>query len=141
MIFQFVRLLSQNYQGLPALDAAPVFDYPRSTSSSVDLNSYGEIPMPEVANLYSLRETAPSLHPERVKPVRVDIRMTGAQIKQLHASTQAELRETDTDMYLSRQDVLAAVLVYCLSHAEPDLPPIQHIANIINVCGSYSDVA
>lgn len=133
MIYQFVRLLSQNYQGLEPLDEAPTYDFEHILPGSVDRTAYGKIPTPDLDHQYSLREIAPHYRADRVKPARVDIRLTCAQIKQLHAAAQAEIKHSDSEAFLSRQDVIAGLMVYCISHAEPHLPPIQSMSTIVMV--------
>lgn len=138
VVFQFLRLLSQNYQGLPPLDGPPAFDYPRVRLENIDVSRFPNVSMPDIAHVYPLRETAPYLRSNRVKPARVDIRLTSSQCKQLHAAVQTELRKLDQAVHLSRQDVLAGLLIYCISYAEPDLPPIQYMSNIVMVCSELA---
>ncbi|GJE85414.1 hypothetical protein PsYK624_014930 [Phanerochaete sordida] len=124
----FLRLLSQNYQGLAPLDPPPSY----TTPAPVPFNAadYGAIPHPDYAYFYPLRGVPPHLVPGGKKPVRVDIRLTAAQIAELRAGVLEQCTERDAPR-LSRQDVLVALLAYCLSKADPDNPPIQHICTIV----------
>ncbi|KAI0685145.1 hypothetical protein BC835DRAFT_547471, partial [Cytidiella melzeri] len=135
VMLQFVRLLSQHYQGLQPLDPPPRYDNERYRPSSADMEEYGEIPIPDLDHVYPLRETAPHNRPERIKPEQLSIRMTAFQVRQLHKNVQTQVRELEPQLALSRQDVLVALLVYCISHAEAKLPAIQHISNLIMTRG------
>lgn len=129
-IYQFARLLSQNYQGLEPLDPAPTYD--RAPPQPFDPEKYKGIPLPDCMYHYSFRSTPPHLEPGRKKPDRIDIRLTAGQIAQINKGILAQCPDGNTPI-LSRQDTLVAVLAYCISKADPDSPPVQHISTILMV--------
>lgn len=127
VVYSFLRLLSQNYQGLEPLDPPPSYAQPpRYPFNQAD---YGEIPAPDFAHFYSLRGVPPHLEPGRTKPVRVDFRLTAAQVAELQRGVLAQCPDGALPV-LSRQDVLIALIAYCTSKADPASPPVQHISNI-----------
>lgn len=130
MNLAFARLLSQNYQGLPPLDPAP--SYAPTPATPFDPAQYGDIPMPEFVHFYNLRGVPPHLEPGRKKPQRVDIRLTASQIAQLNKGILAQCPDAAPPI-LSRQDTLVGLLTYCLSKADPETEPIQHVATILMV--------
>ncbi|KAI0090100.1 hypothetical protein BDY19DRAFT_888071 [Irpex rosettiformis] len=130
VILHFARTLSQYYQGLELLDPPPSYNHERVSLESVDTTAYAGMPFPGVKHVYSMRETMPHNKPGRIVPVQLTLRIEGSQIKQAHAVAQAQIREKDPTAFLSRQDVLVALLVYSLSHAEPDISPIQSITSL-----------
>ncbi|GJE85405.1 transferase family-like protein [Phanerochaete sordida] len=128
VVLSFLRLLSQNYQGLEPLDPPPSYAAPpRLPFNAAD---YGEIPYPDYQHLYPLRGVAPHVEPGRKKPLRLDLRLTAAQIAAIHKGVLAQCPESSPPI-LSRQDVLVALVAYCLSKADPQAPPIQHISTIL----------
>jgi hypothetical protein len=133
VMYNLVRLLSQNYQGFEPLDPRPTYTYDRTPLDSIDLNAYDSVTFPDLDYVYPLREPAPHHHPERIVPEQLTIRLTAAQVKQLHSAVTAQLQQSQPPLILSRQDVLAALLVHCISQVESDLPPIHSIVNIVMV--------
>ena len=136
-MMHFARTLSHYYQGLEPVDPPPSYNHERSSLESIDIHAHDNMPFPSLKHLFSMRETSPYEDPTRVKPVQVTFRMTGSQIRQIHATAQREIRERDPKAFLSRQDVLAALVVYSLSHAEEDIPPIQNITSLLMVRSFY----
>ncbi|GJE85403.1 hypothetical protein PsYK624_014820 [Phanerochaete sordida] len=131
-VLMFLRLLSQNYQGLEPLDPPPSFTAPpRYPFNPADHN---DIPSYHYKYLYPLREVPPHMEPGRKKPVRVDLRLRAEQIAQLHKGVLAQCPESNPPI-LSRQDVLSAIVAYCLSKADPEAPPIQHISTLFMARG------
>ncbi|KAI0765761.1 hypothetical protein BC629DRAFT_908570 [Irpex lacteus] len=135
VILHFARTLSQYYQGLEPVDPPPSYTHERSSLDSINLDAYANIPLPGIKHLYPMRETPPHYHPERVQPVKLTLRLLASQIKQAHAVAQAEIRKNNPKAFLSRQDVLVGLLAYSLSHAEPDIAPVQHITSLFMTRG------
>lgn len=133
-MLHFARTLSQYYQGLAPLDPPPDYTYERVSLNSVNPKTLTDIPLPDIKHVYSMRETAPHNDPIRITPVQLTLRLKAAQIKRIHAAAQEEIRRKDPRAFLSRQDVLAALIAYSLSHAEPDMAPVQNIISILMVC-------
>ncbi|KAI0765762.1 hypothetical protein BC629DRAFT_1540223 [Irpex lacteus] len=135
VMLHFARTLSQYYQGLTPLDPPPDYTYKRVSLNSVDPKTLTDIPLPDIKHVYSMRETAPHNDPIRLTPVQLTLRLKAAQIKRMHAAAQEKIQQKDPKAFLSRQDVLAALIAYSLSHAEPDIPPVQNIISILMTRG------
>jgi hypothetical protein len=97
-----------------------------------DPEKYEDIPIPERSYNYPLRESPPYLQPGSERAVRVDIRLTASQAAEIYNSVASGYLD-DMQPRLSHQDALAALLAHCLSKAEPEEPPIQHISTIVLV--------
>ncbi|GJE85404.1 hypothetical protein PsYK624_014830 [Phanerochaete sordida] len=132
VVLAFLRLLSQHYQGLEPLD--PPLSYTAPPRYPFNAADYDDIPCQDYKYLYPLRGVPPHAEPGRQKPVRVDIRLQAEQITQLHKGVLAQCPEPSPPI-LSRQDVLAALIAYCLSKTDPEAPPIQHISNVVMTRG------
>ena len=132
-MLQLVRLLSQHYQGLLPFDVPPNYNPVPVVPHDPDM--YPSITTVDLDHTYRFGEVAPHNQPDRIVPARVDFRLAATQIKAIHATVQAELREnvSDPTVFISRQDALSALLLYCISHTEPDVPPIQRLATIVMV--------
>ena len=130
MVLQFLRLLSQNYQGLEPLDPPPSYEKPPAYPFNPD--DYGDIPLPDYTHFYPFRETPPHLEPGRKKPDRVKIRMTASQVAQVQKGVVAQCPDENPPI-ISRQDVVVALLAYCVSKSDPETAPVQHISTIVMV--------
>lgn len=129
-VLQFLRLLSQNYQGLEPLDTPP--SHEMAPEYPLNPDAYGDIPVPEFAHSYPLRGIPPYLEPGRKKPGRVNIRMTASQIAQVQKGVVAQCPDGKPPI-ISRQDALVALLAHCVSKSDPETTPIQHISTIVMV--------
>lgn len=127
---RFARLLSQSYQGLAPLDPPPTYD-PVPTYPFI-LEQHGNITIPDYMHFYSLRGPPPYGAPGRRTSVPVTIRLTTAQIDQLHKGVVAQSQDV-TQPRISRQDALGAFLAFSTSKADPDATPIQHIISMTMV--------
>ena len=132
MQLQFVRLISQYYQGLESLDPPPSYAPRPMYSTDLGSDCY-EIPSLLAEQPFPLRDLYnPCLAPQDTEPVRVDFRLTGSQISQLQKAIQV-MGHDDTQPRLSRQDVIAALLAHCITKADTESPPISHVGSIIDV--------
>ena len=133
MQLEFVRLISQYYQGLEPLDPAPSY-HPRSIYSADPDEDHCNRPSLLAERPFSLRDLySLSLVPQNARPVSINFRLTSSQIAQLQKAIQA-MGHDDTLPRLSRQDVIAALLAHCITKADTESPPISQISNIVDVC-------
>ncbi|KAJ3551692.1 hypothetical protein NM688_g4560 [Phlebia brevispora] len=134
-IMRFMRLLSQNYQGLEPLDDMPSYTpippYPVDTDA---VKRIEELPMPVFRNMFSIHDVPPFLRPGWRKALRVDLRFTKPQVAQIQAGVRAMAANEDDARRISRQDALWALLVYCMSRVDPECFP-QHLSTIMNSRG------
>ena len=122
-------MLSQNYLGLPSLDAPP--SYAPLHTYSFDPDIYGKILMPDIERTYDVHDTPPFDRLSLVKPVRVDLHFTVEQVLAIQRAVRlmAPIME---DARVSRQDALWALLVHCMSKSGPDYAP-EILSSIIMV--------
>ncbi|GJE86552.1 hypothetical protein PsYK624_026320 [Phanerochaete sordida] len=131
-VLHFLRLLSQNYQGLAPLDPPLTF----TTPPPHPFNPADHAAAPFVSHfqhLYPLRGVPPHLARGHTKSARVDLRLRAQQIAQLHAGVCAQ--RPDPPPRVSRQDTLAALLAHCISRADADAPPVEHISTFFMARG------
>jgi hypothetical protein len=133
---RFLRTLSQLYQGLAPSDAKPLYH--------IRLEEPPHAPAVETPchqNAYPLGDHSPSLDVEEaIQPVRLDLRLTDTQLRQLRTGIQSGRPGSPP---LSRQDCLVAVLALCFSLADPSMP-IERVHTMLNVsarCISRVDAA
>ena len=122
----FLKLLSRLYQGLE-----PAYPPPQYEPEAIKFPDPPRDPSP-IFDLYDPLAPSPTERPERKAMEFVALRLTAAQLAQIHRSVTKGVEH----LKISRVDVVVGLLSRCLSEVEPESKPVDTIVNVINVSAS-----
>lgn len=134
---RFMRALSKNYLGVEPVDEPePVYKAARAflPASDPERRSLHGVDTHAVETYYPTTATHPQLDPAQPANIRLDFRLSLAQLQQLRDSIHA--LGGPTAIFLTPQDCLVA-LIACATNAsaESGTPPIHTITTILDVRG------
>jgi hypothetical protein len=130
VLSRFLRLWSQNYQGLDALDPAPCYQplLDRAPTSHR---------MSDNVNFFIQASGSPKSIPAGPSPVNVNLRFTATQLRAMYQGVLDELDKTGgSNPGFSRTDLIIALLAYSFTQADEDSPPVDNLIMTFNVSTS-----
>jgi hypothetical protein len=125
-VLRFLRLLSQYYQGLDALDPPPCYQRLLDSASALLMSGKPDVILPA-----SVSESPKDLAKES-SLVQVNLRLTAMQLSSIRQAVLNELDKTGgPDPGFSRADMVIAIIAHSLAQA--DVPPVDHLSMLVNV--------
>lgn len=129
MHLNFLRMLSQYYQGLDCLDPLPYYE--PQASASTDIPSMTRLPQPFYdPSAQPLPWDDPSICPPSSL---FTFRLTKEQYDEIHQHITEFSNTLDEPVRLSRLDVLIGMVAQAHTASDPKNPPITKVLHMINV--------
>ena len=120
----FGGLLSRLYHGVEPTDPPPYYE-----PEAIKFTEPPKAPLLKHPRLYDPPAPPPWERPERKALEFVAIRLTAAQLTEIHNSVMRGME----DLKISRADLVVGLLARCLSEVEPESEPIDTVLHMINV--------
>ncbi|KAJ6472850.1 hypothetical protein C8R47DRAFT_1053915 [Mycena vitilis] len=130
---RFMRALSKFYQGVLVDEPTPVYKPVRSYLPTPKQASLEGVDTSAVETYYAVGTTHPQLDPAKLANVRVDFRLSGTQVQQLHDAIHALGGQNAS--FLTVQDCIVALVAVASNAADPSTSPIHTINTILDLRG------
>lgn len=137
VVIQFLRLLSQTYQGLLPLDPSPSYSSHYSPLHATSTYPQESLMTPHLESPFPMGGKPPFMGRHKGEISRVDIHFRVETIEQIHKAVTLLANENTDEgsrsVAFSKQDTLIALLARASTKSDPR-NAIQHIINFFMVC-------